>query len=422
MESPQLIKLNYHDTSTISTIKLNNDLVKLLLTDKPKLIVKNGKKFIKVKDFIYNLQESKEFLNLNIYEKVDDKNYNFQGNVLTKLTVGNEKVSINDFEVREGKEPVRGNEEKEQVSVNIESYKVKNKDDDILGKFFSFMALGPTNIRKLSALNYDFSDYIGKYCSNFEQSPNNLHNDNFANGLKYLAENNLLLKDKIMKDLRPNSWSWVGEEKEMMFRNINGCLTRLGYSGSHPLRKRIYEKEVRERSEKSNVEVRERSEKSNIEVRERSEVRDKTEVRDKNTVKRDPEVKRDFVKREVKRDIGNRDSVKDTGRDSIKNEATALKTKKPALKDTPKRKRSDSDNTSPSSIEDFFIDDDLILNLQKKFDVNYKEYKALYQYLKMAKRSNEVSQLTKLYELHNYCNEVKNQLIKVSKEKRRRIK
>ena len=50
-----------------------------------------------------------------------------------------------------------------------------------------------------------------------------------------------ILKDKSYKELTPWKWNYTNYERNSILNNVNNALTRIGFSQSHPLRRKIVE-------------------------------------------------------------------------------------------------------------------------------------------------------------------------------------
>lgn len=149
-------------------------------------------------------------------------------------------------------------------------YKVLNDGGDsrkpldpmptIFKKFLHLVALGPITLSHiLTILDCDkeeiykwLTDYGQKYNPNdqfiqqdkFPYSDYNYGDDNDSNS-KSVKDNNyglktsFILKDKSYKELLPWKWPYTDYERALVLNNVNNALTRIGFSLTHPLRKKI---------------------------------------------------------------------------------------------------------------------------------------------------------------------------------------
>lgn len=131
--------------------------------------------------------------------------------------------------------------------LNMNPYAVEINDSkgDIMTKFVSLLALGPTTkqavVKKLKVSPQDLDPLFMAHSQIYNPNDSFISDDNFPNGdFESDEEDRYILKDKSYKNVLPWSWNWYSEkERHMIINNIHNALTRLGYLETHPLRKKI---------------------------------------------------------------------------------------------------------------------------------------------------------------------------------------
>ncbi|GEQ72198.1 hypothetical protein JCM33374_g5884 [Metschnikowia sp. JCM 33374] len=144
-------------------------------------------------------------------------------------------------------------------SIDSKAYSISSMDSsaDHTTKFIAFLALGP-----MTRAMVEDKLQLPKFCRSNEiehlfatHTQPYLRKDTFTEGDVYplLSSSRyaditpektyLILKDKAYKELRPWQWSaYTDFERELILKNCNHALSRLGFSETHPLRLRIVER------------------------------------------------------------------------------------------------------------------------------------------------------------------------------------
>ncbi|CUM63293.1 uncharacterized protein PRCAT00000864001 [Priceomyces carsonii] len=231
----------------LAGISLERDVYELLRWSwvqkkRPRLIVREGKLSIRVQTdaqntIVYDLNRIASGEKYVVYD-----GGSFEGRIKEK------------YDVKEG----RNSPTKESVKVEInypidsDSYSVISSDSEakITEKFLALNALGPSTSETLAKiLKIDVTALISKYSQLYDPNDAFIAKDVFPN-IRTMATNSVadfsnhyILKDKSYKEMRPWDWSYLEKERELIIGNINNALTRLGYLVTHPLRKKICEKD-----------------------------------------------------------------------------------------------------------------------------------------------------------------------------------
>ncbi|EGV60174.1 hypothetical protein PSN45_002079 [Yamadazyma tenuis] len=270
METPKVVTLHKGVESPSFSIKLSADVLEQLTVFsrknlKPKLVVKGGQISIKLSDdVIFTCSQVPEYQNLEIYQSTLDPGvFAISGKIKTKLNVVADAPQVRDL----GKTPT-----KIQVSTSVSSenhagvltqsmpasplnfdpYLVSPGDSksDVVSKFLFLLAMGPTSREQLtSVLQYkpkELDELLLEYCQVYDGNDAFLADDIYPNrrAITGLPDTKLyILKDKAYKNLRPWDWKYYStEERLLIIANSHNALKRLGYSETHPLRKKILEK------------------------------------------------------------------------------------------------------------------------------------------------------------------------------------
>lgn len=377
----KIIQLDQLSGGQLYSLKLTADTIGYLKkASRPKLVVKNGDIFIRLEDRLLPCSKTKESPNLNIFN-IEDITAVYKGNVDTRLQIVTDLKRIKQL-TRKLALSTRSPKFKDVDYIKNLEQKFALTNDSIEEshlKFISVLCLGPTNIQKLGELNFKaplLTEMINIYCSKYAYSVRfNSTIDEYVNGREYSDEYDLVLKDKVYKDLRPNGL-FDKEELDIIYNNIYNSLTRLGYSETHPIRKKISDKAI---LFKTNLGINENS----VKVANKSE--------------KTPGTPKYNSESGIASKLSN-------------NKSNIIKVENKRIK-----KRS-YDSTSPSSIDsDYDVD---VEALASKFKFKYQEYAKLYSDLKDRKATNKDKQdLTRLYEMHNYLKQIKVELTKINSER-----
>ncbi|CAN3359271.1 hypothetical protein DICA4_D31758 [Diutina catenulata] len=248
------------------TLRLNNDLIDefkrcLSAGIKPKLVVKDGLMSIKVEAAEYPCIKIPETLNVDVYSSQGASRSRYDGRVATKLSVITDAKKIRDYlrDVERRKHeatpasPVSYRESSPDVTrVAGNPFAVSSSDPPatVATKFIQLLALGP-------ASDADLTDKLGavplaQLKTDYAQvyDPNNAfyQDDRFPTverrrrlgGASDSDGQQFILKDKSYKEFQPWDWTFYSAfERKLVLQNIHRALTRLGYSETHPLRRKL---------------------------------------------------------------------------------------------------------------------------------------------------------------------------------------
>ncbi|RCK55789.1 hypothetical protein Cantr_05061 [Candida viswanathii] len=262
------------------SIKLNNDLIHLLKShttpsNKIKLIVKNGNISIKLSDsLIFPCLPLPENLTVDVYSlgnNTHQQTSQYDGRIINKLTVVTDSKKIKEINAANAASATNSNKSASSrltpfslvpsspgpgprgsvystYSKSHENpYKVSLHDSHstIGKKLLHLLALGPISYHHICEL----MDYlkIDNLLDDYGQVYN--ENDQFIREDKFpyttSAGDSLtqlfILKDKSYKELMPWKWNYDNYERNLILNNVNNALTRIGFSQSHPLRRKIVE-------------------------------------------------------------------------------------------------------------------------------------------------------------------------------------
>lgn len=238
---------------------------------------------------VYPCSVSQETLRFDIYSPQSQNNdYLFTGTVLNRLNVISDPKLIKDFSksaassapallptrtlsrrgVTAEKTPEVSPDRRDfsslalypkpDLSINSGSYAVNAADSsaDIAVKFLHLLALGPISrddiVSKLNSIRMVSDPELNSLISTHTQlysAPNTFTESDIYPSIALLSvptkEGNtlLILKDKAYKDLRPWAWTaYTPYERGLVIENAQNALTRLGFSETHPLRRKIIDK------------------------------------------------------------------------------------------------------------------------------------------------------------------------------------
>ncbi|EMG46590.1 hypothetical protein G210_3149 [Candida maltosa Xu316] len=253
--------------TTAFSIKLNNDILSILKSNhqsKVKLIVKNNQFFIKISNTTYPCLISPENLTVDIYSS----NNTYDGRVLKKLTVLTDSKQIKQLKstttsatTLKPKSPTNSKpssplNQKSSSTTTFSTYstsnlfKILSSDTPtiISKKLVHLLALGPiskNHILKLMINNnndtestHKLNDLLDDYGQIYNNRDQFIQEDKFP-----YTENDttptFILKDKSYKELTPWKWNYNDYERSLIINNIHNALTRIGFSQTHPLRRKI---------------------------------------------------------------------------------------------------------------------------------------------------------------------------------------
>lgn len=412
-----------------------------------------------------------EHLNVDIYSVNDSQ---FNGRVSTKLNPITDPKKIKDFQkVIELKKDESTTKKKILTPRNELSYQISPSDStsSIQLKFLNLLALGPQTLQQIAqSLNISTDSILSLIAENTQVYARTafVQDDKYPlieriKRRRQLSEDeddlvidtitvdsdeddddlyvtgSHILKDKAYKDLKPWEWDYTNFERKLIIANINRALTRLGYSETHPLRKKICEPTSSTTSDVTLGGGFLTSKKS-------------TPFRKSHTDSPKLSGIKEIIERKVPASVANspkmalpRKNINKVAQKVQIDKPTPLSLPRPSIpvtKPTPqgaKRKFSSSSNntssssddekhskkqkseyTSPSSEEEKVTPKaskrvEYYASLASKFKVKYKEYEILYRKLKLDKNADK-KLLVKLFELHNNLSQWKKTLWDYEKE------
>lgn len=290
LHPPQSISSNSTPSTTTPisfSIKLTNDFINLLKNhstpnNKIKLIVKNSNISIKLSDdLIFPCLPLPENLTVDIYSIPSNNQISqFDGRIINKLTVITDAKKIKEINTTNSiistsnskinsrltpsllipSSPINNQRSTYSIYSNVPNnpYKISlSKDSNyiIVKKLIHLLALGPITYNHIvKLLDYSkFDSILDDYGQVYNDQDQFIQEDRFP----YIDSNNtrkndddeeeddevqrFILKDRSYKELRPWKWNYTSYERNSILNNVNNALTRIGFSQSHPLRRKIVE-------------------------------------------------------------------------------------------------------------------------------------------------------------------------------------
>ncbi|PSK74734.1 hypothetical protein CJJ07_005513 [Candidozyma auris] len=246
--APRAVALRLNSDALASLQRLQRDGVV------PKLVVKNGQYSIKVNEnLVYPCSSSTESLRFDVYAPSHEEgHFDFAGTVSSSIHARS----------RTTKKPNISHREQSSLQQNPGAYAVAASDskEAVSTKFLALLALGPITKQEVEVkLNASHQHYVStsELTLLFQThtqvySPNSkfTESDTYPSislGLVKVDPDHfddyVILKDKAYKEFRPWKWSWYTPyERSLIIENAHHALSRLGYSDTHPLRRRVTEK------------------------------------------------------------------------------------------------------------------------------------------------------------------------------------
>lgn len=413
------------------SLKINNDLMNhfkncIKRNIIPKLVIKNGQILIKItEDLIFPCNQIPENLKFDIYANDERNNYKFEGTVNNRLNVLNDSKQAknilknldNNQPISLPNSPLPLANQKSSLALDHNPYKINQNDSKliILEKFLCLIALGPITIDKIyKILSTDdnlLKNLIDNYTQVYDPNDSFIIDDVFPNLEVNESidknQNSLILKDKAYKELKPWNWKWFNDfERNLIINNINNALTRLGFSDTHPLRRKITNPDLSNNLNPSKLgggflTSNKKFKKSLTDLPKllpdnKILSTSKTTSPKKRTNSSDDEKKAKALKKNPEDGDKKKDNEKLLKNPEIENG------KSPRKLDTNNDARKDD---KPIEKKLKYYND-----LAIKFKEKYNDYEKLYTYLKNNKKSDQKKQLIKLFELHLKLSEWKRKL------------
>ncbi|KAG7662569.1 uncharacterized protein J8A68_003866 [[Candida] subhashii] len=268
---PILLKLNQDILTHLKNSSINGNNVKL--------IVNQGNYSIRISDNLeFPCMKLPETLNVDLYSLNSSKSSQYQGRIQTRLNVITDSKKIKQIvntaaaaatttssQSTPFASPMIGTTPSipsvpstplQPTKINYNNYSINNDSQDmIVKKFIYLLALGPISYNKITQyLNYqNIGPLIDEYTQIYDPRDTFIQDDIFPNGATLSTSKQYILKDKSYKDLLVWKWTSYGDyERNLIINNINRALSRLGYSITHPLRKKLCEPPAPESSELDN--------------------------------------------------------------------------------------------------------------------------------------------------------------------------
>lgn len=212
---------------------------------------------------IFPCSASTETLRFDIYSPTGTS-YEFTGTVKHRLNVLSDPKQIKDHAVAPApavstpdlKQTPNPTPVESSVPLGVYTVAPSDSEADIQRKFLCLLALGPRTKAEILAVLHRTETQLAALFTAFSHTYS--HHDTFTkhdvfpslagdSSPLHSATPQVLLKDKAYKDLRPWDWPFTTFERELVLKNTNNALSRLGFPDSHPLRRKIVEKPSPER-------------------------------------------------------------------------------------------------------------------------------------------------------------------------------
>lgn len=314
-------------------------------------------------------------------------------------------------------------------------YRVEPHDPrpGVVMKFLAYMSLGPTSKEDVAtALGTDVSDLVDTYTQPYDPHDTFIADDKFFREAR--SSGLVLLKDKAYKDFHPWLWlAYTASQRSLVLLNINNALTRLGYSETHPLRRKIVSEPHESLLDSTPASLggglltrrtptpKPKASSPAAPAASKSPA-PKTAPRPSQAKPRALTESPKVLPEKKKPNLPKKPMVPSRELPLKKRKFLASSSSSSSDDDDDARKRQkkdgDDDSTSPLSLNDDTYDEKPKLdkklqyynNLAVKFRSTYKEYQALYNSLEGKKTPDKKKQLIKLFELHTKLSEWKRTL------------
>ncbi|CAH2352455.1 hypothetical protein CLIB1423_06S06810 [[Candida] railenensis] len=260
------------------SIKLNAEIINQLKQCKSsgikaKLIVKDGQYSIKIDKSEYPCSALPETSRIDVYDGGADYDldYKFKGRISTRLNVLTDPKMIKEYFKRPptstsshfntpiptptstptpklgpGSSVLTAPNTVKQLNTTSPTLYASNEDG--LSKFLYFAALGPVSIKtlcqSLKLSEKEVSSFLSQYSQVYNPNDSFIIDDIFSrNEGENGSQTSYILKDKSYKELKPWDWAYyTDDERSLIIHNIHNALTRLGFSETHPLRRKLTER------------------------------------------------------------------------------------------------------------------------------------------------------------------------------------
>ncbi|KAG7194028.1 uncharacterized protein KQ657_005231 [Scheffersomyces spartinae] len=230
---PTICQLPPPDLVLAYSIKLNNSIISHLKASKdsnyaPKLVVKQGKFFLRVSpDTVYPLTRVPENLTVDVYDLQEGKEPKFNGRIESRLTVNTECAP-----------PLQYSSKKLVINYGTDD------KPTILQKVLVFMSLGPCSLETLINHTHlkENDPLIQQYLQRYDPNDQFTKDDVFP-FTPHDISNTFICKDRAYKEIRVYNTSPASiltpSQRSLIINNINRALTRLGFLDTHPLRNKL---------------------------------------------------------------------------------------------------------------------------------------------------------------------------------------
>ncbi|RLV91225.1 hypothetical protein JA1_004022 [Spathaspora sp. JA1] len=428
-----------HNPTTAFTIKLNQEIIAHLKNClhngiTAKLVVKGGNYSIKISESSeFPCVKSPENLNVDIYSIANTSN-NYNGRVSAKLNVITDSRKIKQYTAAASASNNSSSPaitvyspspavtsppiERRRQPIEYQAFKISTNDSHnvIVNKFIYLLALGPISSPRISEImNYEnLKPLLDDYAQIYDPRDSFIEDDVFPAQQDEDKKTTYILKDKSYKELRPWKWNYTSYERDLIIGNINHALTRLGYSQTHPLRRKLCEENGDKESKPS------------------------TPLPEKNG----SSLGGGMLVSKYKRAATDSPIIHNTSSPIIKSESSTQKRKlsssSTSSDEEPQKKlklefsSAGSSSSSSSSEEDrpnrpppppASQKLDYYTNLAIKFKFKYKEYESLYLRLKQETKKEPESkkELVKLFEMHQLLSQWKKLLWDYDRDQKHKV-
>ncbi|EGW34663.1 uncharacterized protein SPAPADRAFT_57714 [Spathaspora passalidarum NRRL Y-27907] len=436
-------------TATAYTIKLNNEIISHLKNClhkgiTAKLVVKGGNYSIKISESLeFPCMKSPENLNVDIYSiaSASANKHVYNGRIAAKLNVITDTRKIKQYTAnanlavsspkplsRSSPSPsiIVSTSTRPHANIDYTAFRTSTGDPDIVKKFIYLLALGPICSSRIAEIMHyeNLKSLLDEYAQVYDPRDSFIEDDVFPSqdlsDDKVKQDPQYILKDKTYKELRPWKWNYSAYERDLIIGNINHALTRLGYSQTHPLRRKLCDQDG-DKDEKPTTPLN----------AERSSGLGGGMLISKNAFKRAatdsplishstppppppppaPVIKTDSQKRKL--------SSSSTSSDEEPQKKLKLEFSSASSSSSSSSSEEDRPNPVPPPAKKL----DYYTNLAIKFKFKYKEYESLYLRLKQESKKDQESkkELVKLFEMHQLLSQWKKLLWDYDRDQKQKV-
>lgn len=363
------------------------------------LLVENGRFSLRIDSEVYPCAKAQELLRLDTYVP-DGDGLVFAGTVASRLTVVEPKTATEPDAEAEPKEPVKDTNDVETEQPTLLGG-LGHADRELGSRFIALLALGPMAPKDLAKRLHADEPLLEPLIASHAQLASKgdaAEYPGIKQGLLKPDHLCVVLKDKAYKELKPWLWSYTAFERRLVLRNAAAALSRMGFSETHPLRKRLLENnpvEIKKATLGGGLLTKKLPSRLPVPPA-RKKLKTESPTKEPKEAKETKDTKDTKEHKELHKD------VKELSKDS-----PIVHLPLSASSDDEKKKR--QSYTLPSSINDEEPSDMELAGNRKrvyyrllalKFKAKYSEYQLLYTELRKGKTADRKKKVTKLCELH----------------------